>query len=187
MTARSFRRRLQLLDWKSILLCVIFALVSHNNNNNSQVFATSFQSAPVRGGSSTVVNNPNGDIIKNGANRDKIVEQQQQQQQRGGGGSLNVIHKRNGGGHSNTAVDDDHLVVDAAYVAETNLPTDAGNFRLRAYRTAQSTTNKFVGNEPCVIYSARNPPFGSDGKLREGVPVRVHDQCLTSEVFGSNR
>ena len=176
MTARSFRRRLQLLDWKSILLCAIFALASHNNN--SQVFATSFQSAPVRGGS-TVANNPNGDI-KNGATRDKIVEQQQQQQQRGGR-SLNVIHKQNGG---NTA--DDDLVVDAAYVAETNLPTDAGNFRLRAYRTAQST-NKFVGNEPCVIYSARNPPFGLDGKLREGVPVRVHDQCLTSEVFGSNR
>jgi len=76
--------------------------------------------------------------------------------------------------------------VDAEFVAETNLPTDLGPCRLRAYRIPQSD-NEFVGNEPCVIYAADKPPFGKDGSFAEGVPVRVHDQCLTSEVFGSQR
>jgi len=80
--------------------------------------------------------------------------------------------------------DDVHVM--AQYIAETNLPTDLGHFRLRAYRTPQSQ-NQYVGTEPCVIYSTDKPPFGADGKLLEGVPVRVHDQCFTSEVFRSQR
>jgi hypothetical protein len=76
--------------------------------------------------------------------------------------------------------------VRADFVADTKLPTDVGHFRLRAYRILDHT-NEFVGSEPCVIYSADKPPFGSDGELLEGVPVRVHDQCMTSEVFRSQR
>jgi GTP cyclohydrolase II len=72
------------------------------------------------------------------------------------------------------------------YIAETNLPTDLGHFRLRAYRTLQSP-NLYVGTEPCVISSVDKPPFDANGKLLEGVPVRVHDQCFTSEVFRSQR
>jgi hypothetical protein len=77
-------------------------------------------------------------------------------------------------------------LIDAEFVAETNLPTDLGHFRLRAYRVAR-TANEFMGSEPTVIYCTDKPPFGKDGKLAENVPVRVHDQCLTSEVFRSQR
>ena len=64
------------------------------------------------------------------------------------------------------------------YVAETKLPTDVGAFQLRAYRVPGAP----LGQEPCVIYARDRPPFG-----QSGVPVRIHDQCLTSEVFRSQR
>lgn len=97
--------------------------------------------------------------------------------------------KRNGSSSSTKKLEDANYMdvpVPAHFVAETNLPTDVGQFRLRAYRTAQSA-NEFAGNEPCVIYSADKPPFGSSGEFLEDVPVRIHDQCLTSEVFRSQR
>lgn len=79
-------------------------------------------------------------------------------------------------------------------VAETNLPTDIGLFRLRAYRVQdvngfQKFTHNLVGAEPCVIYAADKPPCGPNGELGEvrDFPVRVHDQCFTSEVFRSQR
>mmetsp|Transcript_8418 Transcript_8418/g.24276 ORF Transcript_8418/g.24276 Transcript_8418/m.24276 type:complete len:300 (-) Transcript_8418:238-1137(-) len=78
-------------------------------------------------------------------------------------------------------------VLPAKYVADTRLPTDVGQFRLRAYRIVDGIDNDNLGTEPCVIYCADKVPFGSDGKLKEGVPVRVHDQCMTSEVFRSQR
>jgi hypothetical protein len=68
--------------------------------------------------------------------------------------------------------------VPAEYVAETKLPTDIGQFQLRAYRVPGAP----LGQEPCVIYSRDKPPFG-----KSHVPVRIHDQCLTSEVFRSQR
>ena len=72
------------------------------------------------------------------------------------------------------------------YIAETNLPTDVGHFRLRAYRVDDGMheilQNLHVGTEPCVIYSSAKPPFG-----QKNVPVRIHDQCFTSEVFRSQR
>lgn len=74
----------------------------------------------------------------------------------------------------------------ATFIADTKLPTTFGHFRLRAYRF-ENNSNEYTGNEPCVIYSADKPPFGTDGKLLESVPVRIHDQCLTSEVFDSQR
>jgi hypothetical protein len=63
------------------------------------------------------------------------------------------------------------------FVAETRLPTKLGEFRLRAYRRGDT--------EPCVIYSAHHPLQNTDAN--HALPVRVHDQCMTSEVFGSQR
>lgn len=94
------------------------------------------------------------------------------------------------GATSKKQTDDANMMdvpIPATFIAETNLPTDVGQFRLRAYRTPQAS-NEFTGNEPCVIYAADKPPFGdSNGGFREDVPVRIHDQCLTSEVFRSQR
>jgi len=99
---------------------------------------------------------------------------------------------------------EDQLTV-ASYVAETNLPTDVGHFRIRAYRIggapgsaeAQQTLKPHplgagagLGSEPCVIYCTDKPPFGARGGERGGrtaLPVRIHDQCFTSEVFRSQR
>ena len=101
-------------------------------------------------------------------------------------------------------------LVSSTYVAETNLPTAYGHFRIRAYRIdadddaddvdaaggGASTKNPLgagagLGTEPCVIYCTDKPPFGNDGREGGGgardVPVRIHDQCFTSEVFGSQR
>jgi GTP cyclohydrolase II len=89
-------------------------------------------------------------------------------------------------------------IVEADYIADTKLPTDVGQFQLRAYRVKNvpgpngdyeepepyQNTNAL---EPVVIYSADKPPFGEDGLLAENVPIRIHDQCLTSEVFRSQR
>lgn len=95
--------------------------------------------------------------------------------------------------------DDIDSIIECDYIAETNLPTEIGHFRLRAYRIADKailSRYKHFGVEPCVIYSTEKPPFkdnggkGSSGKgLYSGkeVPVRIHDQCFTSEVFGSQR
>jgi len=73
----------------------------------------------------------------------------------------------------------------ASFVAETALPTSFGLFRLRAYRVdnVDAISNPYVGTEPCVIYGA-DPRMRISGR---DVPVRVHDQCVTSEVFGSQR
>jgi GTP cyclohydrolase II len=59
-----------------------------------------------------------------------------------------------------------------SFVSETLLPTKRGDFRVRAYRDAAS------GTEPVAIV------FG-DVEGRDDVPVRVHDECFTSEVLGS--
>ena len=91
-------------------------------------------------------------------------------------------------------------IVPATYVAETNLPTDIGHFRIRAYRIDEAEgamrepnplgAGAGLGSEPCVIYCTDKPPFGSKGGERGGaknVPMRIHDQCFTSEVFRSQR
>ena len=80
--------------------------------------------------------------------------------------------------------------IHAEFIADTALPTDIGQFRLRAYRTPESANgNEYTGREPSVIYPADPSlsPFGADGNFKRGAHVRVHDQCLTSEVFRSQR
>jgi len=59
-----------------------------------------------------------------------------------------------------------------SFVAETLLPTDKGSYRVRAYRDGVDDT------EPVAIV------FG-DVSGGVDVPVRVHDECFTSEVLGS--
>ena len=59
-----------------------------------------------------------------------------------------------------------------SFVAETLLPTNKGSYRVRAYRDGVDDT------EPVAIVF---------GDVADGldVPVRVHDECFTSEVLGS--
>lgn len=64
------------------------------------------------------------------------------------------------------------------FVSQCNLPTDKGLFTLRAYRYTDHKTGKQI--EPVALFC---------GELggQEDVLMRVHDQCLTSEVLGSKR
>jgi 3,4-dihydroxy 2-butanone 4-phosphate synthase/GTP cyclohydrolase II len=64
------------------------------------------------------------------------------------------------------------------FISECELPTDRGLFHLRAYRYTHKATKLIV--EPVVMFQ------GEHEGGRE-VLVRVHDQCLTSEVLGSRR
>jgi len=64
------------------------------------------------------------------------------------------------------------------FISQCELPTDRGLFHLRAYRYTHKTTKLVV--EPVVLFQ------GEHEGGRE-VFVRVHDQCLTSEVLGSRR
>lgn len=63
-----------------------------------------------------------------------------------------------------------------SFVAETNLPTIRGIFRVRSYRLS-SESNPCM-QEPLAIIIGN-----IEGK--SDVPLRVHDQCFTSEVLGS--
>jgi hypothetical protein len=73
---------------------------------------------------------------------------------------------------------------DVQFIAETDLPTALGSFRMRAYRV---TDNPVL--EPCVIYASDKPcfPDSGDDTTDAAIPMRIHDQCITSEVFGSLR
>src|SRR2546421_11379490 len=59
-------------------------------------------------------------------------------------------------------------------VAEARLPTEWGDFHIAGYRSLTSD------EEYVVLYQ---------GELRPDVPtlVRIHSQCLTGDVFGSNK
>lgn len=62
------------------------------------------------------------------------------------------------------------------FIAECEMPTLIGNYRMRSY--TYTSTNNFL--EPIVMVSG-------DVLDKENVIVRIHDQCFTSEVFGSQR
>ena len=59
-------------------------------------------------------------------------------------------------------------------VAEADLPTEWGDFRIAGYRSL-TTDEEFV-----VLFK---------GELRREIPtlVRIHSQCLTGDVFGSTK
>jgi 3,4-dihydroxy 2-butanone 4-phosphate synthase/GTP cyclohydrolase II len=59
------------------------------------------------------------------------------------------------------------------FEVETNLPTEHGTFRVRAYRDRQTGADH-------VAIIAGDPAHDVDGAV-----VRVHSECLTGEAFGS--
>ena len=67
---------------------------------------------------------------------------------------------------------DDAPAAPIAFISETLLPTRRGDYRVRAYR------DPVDGSEPVAILCG-------DVDGLESVPVRVHDECFTSEVLGS--
>jgi len=155
-----------------------------------------------RGGSlEPLSSNPNDiPISVNGTNRkdskptddDQTTQQKQQkQQQTMSNGNINTNNNQNHIFAAATSVPEDQQYP-CSYIAEADLPTDIGNFRLRAYRITDNAgeagggmqKNKWLGTEPCLIYCKDKPLFGGQGK---NVPIRIHDQCFTSEVFRSKR
>lgn len=62
------------------------------------------------------------------------------------------------------------------FVAECELPTKLGEFRMRSYIHTSETQCL----EPIVL-------INGDVAGKENVLVRIHDQCFTSEVLGSLR
>ena len=64
------------------------------------------------------------------------------------------------------------LAPDVEFIAETRLPTAQGLYRMRGYRDHVS------GTEPVAM-------VWGDVEGLKNVAVRVHDECVTSEVFGS--
>eukprot|EP00916_Digyalum_oweni_P010567 GHVL01017661.1.p1 GENE.GHVL01017661.1~~GHVL01017661.1.p1 ORF type:complete len:469 (+),score=92.64 GHVL01017661.1:1981-3387(+) len=62
------------------------------------------------------------------------------------------------------------------YISECELPTERGLFKVRGYR--HTTENKSY--DIAVVISG-------DVEYKSSVPLRIHDQCLTSEVLGSRR
>jgi 3,4-dihydroxy 2-butanone 4-phosphate synthase/GTP cyclohydrolase II len=61
------------------------------------------------------------------------------------------------------------------FEVETNVPTEHGMFRVRAYRDRSTGTDH-------VAFIAAGP---NGGELQNGALVRVHSECLTGEAFGS--
>eukprot|EP00960_Hanusia_phi_P069208 767028-Hanusia_phi.AAC.4 len=74
------------------------------------------------------------------------------------------------------------------FIAECQMPTDRGMFRLRSYRYRGAKVVTRNG-ERVLEWTEMEPVVMVSGDLRgkEGVVVRVHDQCFTSEVLGSKR
>mmetsp|Transcript_44644 Transcript_44644/g.78976 ORF Transcript_44644/g.78976 Transcript_44644/m.78976 type:complete len:296 (+) Transcript_44644:118-1005(+) len=72
---------------------------------------------------------------------------------------------------------------DTEYVGVCELPTSQGDFKLYSFRQVQPPSGPNPQPlEPVVLVAGDLSKF--KGKA---VPVRVHDQCLTSEVLGSQR
>eukprot|EP00523_Entomoneis_sp_CCMP467_P013882 CAMPEP_0168793102 /NCGR_PEP_ID=MMETSP0725-20121227/14899_1 /TAXON_ID=265536 /ORGANISM="Amphiprora sp., Strain CCMP467" /LENGTH=686 /DNA_ID=CAMNT_0008843841 /DNA_START=622 /DNA_END=2683 /DNA_ORIENTATION=- len=90
------------------------------------------------------------------------------------------------------------VVVPVEFVAETKLPTAQGDFHLRAYRVSNSDDESIESmadgllqsgfhKEPTVLYAPHKSPMDRDARHQnQPVPVRIHDQCVTSEVLEVN-
>jgi GTP cyclohydrolase II len=63
-------------------------------------------------------------------------------------------------------------------LAEAPIPTRFGGFELRVYHWDDPEAHPALSKEHCALIMG-------DLKGRRNVPVRVHSECLTSEVFGS--
>lgn len=73
-----------------------------------------------------------------------------------------------------TACDEAERPLSVERVAVAHLPTEWGNFKIAGYRSLTSS-EEFV-----ALFK---------GEMRREVPtlVRIHSQCLTGDVFGSNK
>lgn len=63
-------------------------------------------------------------------------------------------------------------------LANAPLPTRHGMFQLRVYRWDDPNVHPALSKEHCALVMG-------DVRNQRAVPVRVHSECLTSEVFGS--
>lgn len=74
------------------------------------------------------------------------------------------------------------------FVAECKLPTEKGMFRLRAYRYRGAKVVLRNG-ERVLDWTEMEPVVMMHGEINpeKTCVVRVHDQCFTSEVLGSQR
>ena len=63
-------------------------------------------------------------------------------------------------------------------LAQAPLPTRFGRFQVRVYRWDDPTAHPALSKEHCALVMG-------DLHGKRNVPVRVHSECLTSEVFGS--
>ena len=136
-------------------------------------------------------NNKVHSIKHNGKHEHELFNGSRREQASKEGGSNS--NSNNGNGIAEGGSD---IELPVEFVAETNLPTDLGHFRLRAYRLSDKgkinselndAFHEYQGKEPVVIYASHLPPFEDDNYNLKDVPIRVHDQCLTSEVFRSQR
>ena len=66
----------------------------------------------------------------------------------------------------------ENLIPTVEFIAQTKLPSSRGDLTVRAYRNAHD------GSEPLALFYM-DPTGGTN------VPLRVHDACMTSEIFGS--
>jgi len=62
-------------------------------------------------------------------------------------------------------------------VASATIPTEHGSFRTHVFRSAHGEHEALAREHVALVYG--------DVHGAEGVPVRVHSECMTSEVFGS--
>jgi GTP cyclohydrolase II len=72
----------------------------------------------------------------------------------------------------------EHFAPALEQLAEAPIPTRFGLFSLKVYRWDDPNAHPALSKEHCALVM---------GELRgrRNVPVRVHSECLTSEVFGS--
>jgi len=64
------------------------------------------------------------------------------------------------------------------HLAEAPLPTEFGTFRIVVFRYKDPDAHPSLSDEHLALVMG-------DVKDGENIPVRVHSECLTSEVFGS--
>ena len=63
-------------------------------------------------------------------------------------------------------------------LAQAPIPTRYGTFQLHVFRWKDPSQNPALSDEHCALVMG-------EVRGRRGVPVRVHSECLTGEVFGS--
>jgi GTP cyclohydrolase II len=72
----------------------------------------------------------------------------------------------------------EHVTPALEQLAEAPIPTRFGLFSLKVYRWDDPQAHPALSKEHCALIMG-------DLRGRRNVPVRVHSECLTSEVFGS--